>query len=377
MPARLAAFAQEYRQAILDILDAIPRTSRTFVPPCVERTSFVLAIRDPSGRLAVELRSRDRYPTLVINGNEAQPASDHEPGLLAVESTSRLETIIFPGTTENSSVTWRLSRHAALHSLTFASRDFVASHAPPGFHAQFIGGDVPFEVLPDGGILAVNIVNSYVVEGRPEVKVTEWLRVFGSPEFVPNSEATIRQLAITDLSSAALKLPNAQSNWDFSELLASLEGPVDRNVLLLGSYATAERFEEVSAALQTLGYSPFLLKDSPDLPIQKNLEKLFAAVMFSSFVVIIDDHASGHIAELATLMQFRFRPMILLRRNSYPSTSFLEDGVLTDEACRVEVMTDVNATSLIPAVRWARQWLAAQEKRLNAINSWRQASSRE
>lgn len=111
--------------------------------------------------------------------------------------------------------------------------------------------------------------------------------------------------------------------------------------------------------------------DSPDLPIQQNLEKLFAAVMFSSFVVIIDDDASGHIAELAMLLQFHFRPMIIIRRTVKPATAFLEDRVLTDDSCRVEVLGELTAGNLTPAVRWAREWLASQEKNLNAINSWR------
>ena len=319
----------------------------------------------------MEFRSRDRYPTLIINGNEAQPRSKTEPGLIVVDSNSKLETIIFPGTTDDSPVTWRLSGHAALHGLTFASAEFASRHAPPGFHAQFTGGDIPFEVQSDGGILAVNVTNGYVAGGKPEIKFTEWVRLFGARSFVPTSEAAVRELAITDLSSVALKLPRAEPNWEFSDFLASLEGPVDQNVLLLGSYATTERFQEIGDALKKLGYSPFLMKDSPDLPIQKNLEKLFAAVMFSSFVIIVDDHASGHIAELATLLQFRFRPMILLRRAPYGSTSFLDDSVLTDETCRVEVIEGVTASNLAPAIRWAREWLAARENQLNAINSWR------
>jgi hypothetical protein len=181
----------------------------------------------------------------------------------------------------------------------------------------------------------------------------------------------VRELAITHLSSAVLKLPNAESQWKFGEFLGALKGPVDRSVLLLGSYLTEDRFREASAALERLGYAPFLLKDSPDLPIQRNLEKLFAAVMFSSFVVVIDDHASGHLAELATLLQFRFRPMIIVRRTAKPATSFLEDSVLTNDSCRVEILTELTAGKLTPAILWAREWSASQESKLNAINQWR------
>ena len=371
MTLDLTQFAREYHRSLVGLLDAIPRKSRDFVPQCISRTAFVIAVADPTGRYAVEFIGRDRHETLNINGNEARPSSEHEPGFIVLKPNSRLESIVFPGTTDDSSVTWRLNGHAALHGLSFASADFVANHKPVGFHAQFVGGNVPFQVEAEGCLLVVNVVNGYVVNGRPRVKFIEWLRIFGSGEFVPTSEMGVRELAITDLSSSAFKLPNTEPNWKFAEFLSALKGPVDQSVLLIGSYLTEDRFREASAALERLGYAPFLLKDSPDLPIQRNLEKLFAAVMFSSFVVIIDDHASGHLAELATLLQFRFRPMIIVRHTAKPATSFLEDSVLTDDSCRVEVLDELTAGNLTPAIRWAREWSASQESKLNAINKWR------
>lgn len=250
--------------------------------------------------------------------------------------------------------------------------EFVANHKPEGFHAQFVGGEVPFQVETEGCLLAIDVVNGYVVNGKPQIQFIEWLRAFGSEKFVPTSEVGVRELAINDLASAAFKMQNPEPNWNFAEFLSALKGPEDQNVLLLGSYLDDERFSEVRTALKWLGYFPFLLMDSPDLPIQQNLEKLFSAVIFSSFIVIIDDHASGHIGELATLLQLRFRPMIILRRTAKPATAFLEDRVLTDDSCRVEVLDELTAGNLTPAVRWAREWLASRERNLNAINSWRE-----
>lgn len=372
MKADFVEFVGKYYHSLVDLLDTIPNSSREFVPPCISRTGFVIAVSDPSGRYAIEFLGRDRYEKININGNEARPQSETEPGFIILEPTSRLETIIFPGTTDTSPVTWNLSGHAALHGLSFASTEYVKNHKPDGFHAQFVFGDVPFLVKEDGSILVINVTNGYVVNGNPELKYIEWLKIFGSAKYLPKSELETRELAITDLSSAVLKLPKVESHWRFDEFLNSLKGPVDKNVLLLGSYRTENRFNEAGAALERLGYAPFLLKDSPDLPIQRNLEKLFAAVMFSSFVVMLDEQASGHIAELATLLQFRFRPMIIVRQQSKPSTSFLEDGVLTSDCCRVEILDEITASNITPAVRWARDWITKQENKLNAINSWRQ-----
>ena len=253
MPNHLVKLARQYRQALLQVLETVPARARTFVPPCVQNTSFVLAVADRTGRTAIELRSRQRYPSLMINGDEISPTSDTAPGYLTLELALKLETVVFPGISEKSWPTWKLSGHAALHGLTFASNEFVNAHSVPGFHAQFVGGDVPFEVQSDGGVLAVNITNGLVVDGRPEVKVTEWLRVFGSTEMLPSTEIAVQELAITDLASAALKLPGTEPTLDFSGFLSSLKEPVDQSVLLLGSYAVGDRFAETAVALERLG----------------------------------------------------------------------------------------------------------------------------
>ncbi len=374
MTLDLTYFAREYHRSLVGLLDAIPRRSHGFVPACISRTAFVIAVADPTGRYSVEFLGRDQHKTLNINGKVAHPSSQHEPGFIVNESTSRLESVVFPGTTDDSPVTQRVSGHVAFLGLSFASSEFVEHHKPEGFHAQFVGGAVPFQVERHGSLLAVNVVNGYVVNGQPKVKCIEWLKVLGSQDIVPTCEMAVRELAIVDLSSAILEVPNAKPHWNFKDFLSELKGPVDQSVLLLGSYSesTEGRFREASAALEQLGYSPFLLKDSPDLPIQRNIEKLFAAVMFSSFVVIIDDHASGHIAELSALLQFQFRPMIIVRRIMAPATSFLEDGVLTNDSCRVEILDELTAATLTPAIRWAREWSASQESRLNEINTWRE-----
>ena len=192
-------------------------------------------------------------------------------------------------------------------------------------------------------------------------------------KFVPVSTLAIRELAIADISSSVLKLPGAKTDWKFEEFLNALEGPIDQNVLLLGPYssATEDRFRDAKAALERLGYTSFLLKDSPDLPIQTNIEKLVAAVMFSSFIVVIDDHASGHIAELDRLLQLEFRPTVILRSTPRPSTAFLDDSISTKDSFRIEVMESVTAAALTPAIRWAREWGATRKNQLNTINSWR------
>ncbi len=371
MALDLQKFARDYHRSLVGLLDAIPRACRKVVPPCISQTAFVIAVADTTGRYSVELLGRDRHETIKINGTEAFPASEFEPGFIVGTPTCCLESVVFQGTTDGSEVTWRLNGHLVIHGLSFASTEFIAHHKPEGFHAQFVGGEVPFRVEAEGVLLAVDVVNGYVVNGEPQVKVIEWLKILGSETLIPLSDVGIRELAIVDLASMTLKLPEPASNLRFDEFLRSLKGPVDHNVLLLGSYRTESRFDEARAALEALGYAPFLLKDSPDLPIQCNIEKLFAAVMFSSFVLILDDHPSGHLAELATLLPLRLRPMIIVRHIPEPTTAFLEDSVRTNDSCQVQVLETITAASLTPAVQWARGWLTSQEVNLNTINTWR------
>ena len=369
----LLKFGRQYHQALLELVDAIPERSRRNVPPCLVNTGFVIALSDSSGRHAVELVGRERHEKIIINGVEARLASDEAPGFVVLPSVARLEAVLFPGTTDKSSVQHRMEGHVHLLGLYYASAEFHQNHKLDGFKPQFVGGDVPFKLTGEGSLLAINCAHGYVANGTPEIRAIDWLRVFGSDESVPVSTLAIRELAITDLSSAVLKLRSPETNWKFEEFLSSLKGPVDTNVLLLGPYSTSteDQFSDAKVALESLGYTPFLLKDAPDLPIQKNREKLFAAVMFSSFIVVIDDHASGHLSELQVLIQSEFRPAIILRRTETPATAFLEDELLTSDSFRVEVMPSITAAALTPAIRWAREWLASREKDLNAINKWR------
>ena len=157
------------------------------------------------------------------------------------------------------------------------------------------------------------------------------------------------------------------------QFLAGLREPVDTQVLLLGPYndESKGRFKEVETVLKQLGYHPFLLKDANDLPIQTNIEKLVAGVMFSAFVVIIDEQPSGHIAETEKILSLNMRPSIVIRGASGPSTTFLDDSILLNENFQVVHLEKVTSAALADSVIWAREWLETRETKLNGINSWR------
>ena len=117
----LLKFGRQYHQALSELLDAIPKMSRKNVPPCLDNTGFVIVVSDASGRHAVELIGRDRHEKITINGVEVRPASDEEPGFMVAPAVARLETVLFPGTTDKSSVMQMLKGHLAFHGLYYAS----------------------------------------------------------------------------------------------------------------------------------------------------------------------------------------------------------------------------------------------------------------
>lgn len=167
-------------------------------------------------------------------------------------------------------------------------------------------------------------------------------------------------------------IKNISLEWSFTDFLKTLKEPIKHNVLLLGSHKSENDFMKLQSALKLLGYNGFLLKDSPDLPIQSNLEKLYAAIICSSFIIVVDKEASGHIAELSHLLSIRFRPVIILRNESYPSTSFLEDKLLTDDYFKIAIISDISADRLLPYIQWAKEKIEKQIVNFNKINYWRE-----
>jgi hypothetical protein len=120
-----------------------------------------------------------------------------------------------------------------------------------------------------------------------------------------------------------------------------------------------------------LGYNGFLLKDSPDLPIQSNLEKLYSAIICSCFIIILDIEASDHLIELDHMLERRFRPVIVLRETERPTTSFIEDKLRTDEYFRVKTIGEISPDTLLPHIKWARKLVDKQINNFNTINYWR------
>jgi hypothetical protein len=232
-------------------------------------------------------------------------------------------------------------------------------------------GDIPFSVTKDGSMLGLNLLWGTELGGLREEKLFEYIKIFGSQELLPTSDKEIQNEAFRDFGHSASGLGKELDKWSFTDFVLGLEANVERNVLLLGSYKSDDEFEHLRTVLCELGYRGFLLKDSPDLPIQSNLEKLLSAIICSCFVIVLDKEASGHIAELGNMLLFRFRPVIVLRDTPKPTTAFLEDQIVTDSNFRVVVEPNITALSLFPHIQWAKDISDQKAESYNTINYWR------
>jgi hypothetical protein len=235
-----------------------------------------------------------------------------------------------------------------------------------------MGGKIPFRVTGSGSLIALNLLHGFEERGERQEQVLEYVKVFSDAGIIPRTETAIRDLAFHDFLAAFTKSEEL-SSWSFSEFLAALAGPLERNVLLLGSYREPTDFERLKGVLSSFGYNGLLLRDAPDLPNQTNLEKLVTAIVLSRFVIVIDTQPSGHLAEVMQLLQMRFKPVIILRFGDKPSTWFVEDKIRTDDYFRVEVVPSISEQSLLPALSWAKAKTERQTAALNSINHWRKA----
>ena len=96
--------------------------------------------------------------------------------------------------------------------------------------------------------------------------------------------------------------------------------------------------------------------------------------MASYFVVVVDTRPSGHLAELADLLFMRFRPTIILRQSSSPSSAFLEDRILDDSKFRVAQIAEIKPETIAEHVRWAKSEAEKQIDSYNTANKWRNTS---
>lgn len=366
----LEAYVEKYFKSLKGIVKALPKGAT--LPSFLSDTSFIIGYSDIQGKLAIQLLSREKVPEIVINGNIVKPKPNDQPGIICIPNAQKIEQSIFPQDNKGTSVSMTISQqNVTLNKLAFSSKQYNDKYWSNATFYRMCAGDIPFSVTKDGAMLGLNLLWGTELGGLREEKIFEFIKIFGSQELLPTTDKEIQNETFRDFGHSVSGLGKELDNWSFTDFVLSLKAPIERNVLLLGSYKSGDEFEHLKTVLGKLGYRGFLLKDSPDLPIQSNLEKLLSAIICSCFIIVLDKEASGHIAELGNMLQFRFRPVIVIRETSKPTTAFLEDQIVSDSNFRVVIEPNITAMSLLPHIQWAKSIFDQKAERYNSINYWR------
>jgi len=371
MGLSLNEFARAYYRAAEDMVSVMP--ARTPVPSSLKNTSFVIACSDVAGRCSVDIIGRENIRELAINGSVVAPVPGGCPGFIVAENLQSIADLVFAQDDRDNSVSITIDvNNVVLDGLAFSSKKYNDQYWIGAKFYRNCAGSIPFLTGPNGSILGLNILWGHEVGGCRQERLFEFIKMYGRYA-IPTERTHIQDDVAQDIFRSITNNIGGET-WSFTDFLNKLREPVDSNVLILGPYGTDEEFEQLNRSLNKLGYNGFLLKDAPDIPVQSNLEKLYAAMICSCFIVVMDKRPSGHIAELAELLRFRSRPVIIIRGNGRPSTTFLEDKLETDDYFKIAVVNDVSPSTLLPYVKWARGVIGKQIANFNRINSWRTES---
>lgn len=364
------AFVEKYFRSLRVIVDTLPKNAS--IPSSLSETSFVIGYCDVRGKLGIQLLSREEEPVLVIDGKAIESKPNDEAKIICLPVAQNIEQSIFPQDSSGTSPSMTIAnQHVILKGLAFSSQQYNDKYWNDANFYRNCAGDIPFSVTKDGAMLGLALFWGTELDGVRTEKLFEYIKIFGSQELLPASDKEIQNEAFRDFGHCASQIGKELDEWSFTDFVSSLEGPIEENVLLLGSYKSDDEFEHFKTILGELGYRGFLLKDSRDLPIQSNLEKLLSAIICSCFVIVLDKNASGHIAEMTAMLRDRFRPVIVVRDTAKPTTSFLEDLIGTDDNFRIVIEPNITAVSLLPHIQWAKSRLSDREGSYNKINHWR------
>lgn len=337
----LEELANNYYISLKDIISVLPKG--TNVPTFLSHTSFVIACSDRTGQVSLELVGRDNFELITLGDREARPKSSTEPDIVVSQDTPSIAECIFPQDDKRTSVSMNVdTRYTVIEGLAFSNKEYNEKYWKDAKFARFTAGTIPFTVTSNGSLTAIDILWGYEWGGARQERLFNFLKLYGNYEFVPSTKQEIQDEAFRDFRLVTPSHDEVDTTWSFTDFLSALKSPVEKNVLLLGSYKSDDDFVKLKEELKDLGYNGFLLKDSPDLPVQSNIEKLVSAIICSCFIIVVDKEASGHIAELGELLKLRWRPVIIVRSTNKPTTTFLEDSLLTDNNFKVAVLEEIS-----------------------------------
>lgn len=372
-------FAQKYTKYLKDLTHAISDVAFEKLPDVLRKPGFAIIYSDSNDKHMVFLTSLGRTNRVIIDGKETRHDGREDYTFVRVEySRNTLEQILFSDTYHESLpfITFKADG-STIGRIALANSEYTKKYWNQLNGSFIICDGIPFSITREASLLVYDLVYGFEIGNRRQEKLIEFARLFGSERIIPFNEMDIRDNAFRDFFVAVGAIKKKEEEtvpdvWSFTGFLKSLERSVKENVLILGSYNSDEDFDKVKRVLKNFGYNGFTLKDSPDLPIQSNLEKLCSGIMCCCFIIVFDSKPSGHLAEIGELLSKRFRPVIVIRHNHQPSSYFLEDKIRTDEYFKIAIISEISESELLPHVMWAKDKISKQIERFNEINYWRE-----
>lgn len=366
----------QYAEAISTLLSTVSDRALERVPDCLREPSFFVACKDPTGRLLIQVHSASAQSILTINDVEHRYQASMGPLIVSYSTDRSLESTLFPNAPQDATPVLNIDAiGVSMQWLGFANSEYAAKYwGDIDWTAIALDADavIPFRIGPNASFLGVALLYGYEVGNERHEQSIEYVKAFGSSAMLPQTLSALRDEAFRDFFITITRPQETTPSWSFTDFLKGLKESVGNNVLLLGSYREESVYEQLKQVLSSFGYTGFMLRDALDLAVQTNTEKLIAGIMCSSFIMVVDDKPSGHIAEIGKLLDLRLRPTIVVRREARPSTHFLEDSLVMDDLFKVHDLSDLSPTALAPHIQWARGVMRHRERKLNDINRWRE-----
>lgn len=355
----LKDFALAYFNSIWNLARTVSNHAKNHIPPCLTQTAFVVAISDYTNRHMIELISASNAPSIMVDGQEIHYYEARGTILLARHHFTPIERYLFPSVSPGASESITIgSQNTVLTGLTFCNKEYNNKYWNDATFARITAGDMPFYVGNNGSLLGISLAYGYELNGERQERRFEYIKIYGNEKMMPDTNDEMLGEATRDFIIASTGIGEIGNPFNISKYFESLSRHTEC-VMILGPYRSARtKFDQLKSALKALGYDGFTLDDLPDLPdaslSQKYHTKLFAGLLGSSFVIVVDNDPSGHIAELQDLLRNPWRRVVVVRNKEKPSTSYLEDGIRNNSCFRVAEVAEITVSSLAAHIRWAK-----------------------
>lgn len=243
--------------------------------------------------------------------------------------------------------------------------------AGTGIAKLTLAGGFPFRLATTSASVSFEDV---AFEIGPWKRIVQFAVVFGNRDAANWSIGKAESRAKDEVLAAMVQVSRAQQRR--TDVANYIEQFKNKTVLLLGDYDSdgITRLQGISAALESLGYEPILVKDIPDHPHHDIPQKVVAIGAISRFIVVDDSSKSGHLLEVQLCKQNSWVTVLL--RAGGVGGSWMTAGAAHTSNVIYELAYDPSSPeqAVRGAVKWAEAKLQELERKFESTYPWRARS---